>query len=238
MALTGACPGTVVVQVATGIESGLYVALGGVLAGIFFARFGSTLKKSENTSATAEAHTIASKLHFDPTMTFLAFEIMCTVILAVASFLTPRGSYAWLHPVAGGLLIGASQATSIMLTSSPLGVSGAYGQIGQYFWRTLGQKDHVATPPSPPSAILFALGILAGSATTARSIPPVLSAAALDIPKLRAVTGGFLMVLGANSAGGCTSGHGISGLAALSFSSLVTVAAMFGGGIATAMVLR
>lgn len=39
------------------------------------------------------------------------------------------------------------------------------------------------------------------------------------------------MVLGAPLAGGCTSGHGISGLATFPWASFVTVAAMFGGGI-------
>lgn len=44
---------------------------------------------------------------------------------------------------------------------------------------------------------------------------------------LRAVIGRVALVLGATIAGGCTSGHGTSGLAALSKSSLVTMGAMF-----------
>jgi uncharacterized membrane protein YedE/YeeE len=236
MALTGACPGTVVVQVANGVKPGRYVALGCVLGGIFFSRFGNALKNSGKSSFSPEAQTIASKLNFDSTRTFLAFEAVCTVIVAAASALTPEGSDAWVHPIAGGLLIGATQAVSVVLTSSTLGVSTAYEQIGQYFWQALGQKD-VATPPSPPSALVFVLGMLAGSAAAAWSIPPVV-VDSLEVSKLRAVIGGFLMVVGARSAGGCTSGHGISGLSAFSFSSLVTVAAMFGGGIATAMLMR
>lgn len=236
MALTGACPGTVVVQVANGINSGLYVALGCVLGGIFFSKFAYTLKKPGKCCSAPEAQTIASKLNFDSTKTFLAFEAICAVIVAVATAIAPKGSSAWVHPIAGGLLIGAAQAVSVILTSSTLGVSTAYEQIGQYFWQAFGQKD-VATPPSPPFALVFVLGLLAGSAATARSIPPV-AVDSLEISTFRAVIGGFLMVFGARSAGGCTSGHGISGLSAFSFSSLVTVAAMFGGGIATAMSMR
>jgi uncharacterized membrane protein YedE/YeeE len=235
MTLTGACPGTVIVQVANGVQSGLYVAFGCILGGIFFSRFGNALKTSRKSGCSPEAPTIASKLGFDPTKTFLAFEAMCTVIVAVASTLTPTGPYSWIHPIAGGLLIGAAQAVSVMLTSSTVGVSTAYEQIGQYFWRALGQKG-VATPPSPPSALIFALGLLAGSAVAARSIPPLV-VDSLGVSNIRAVVGGFIMVIGARSAGGCTSGHGISGLSASSFSSLVTVAAMFGGGIATAILL-
>jgi len=44
-------------------------------------------------------------------------------------------------------------------------------------------------------------------------------------------------LLGARIAGGCTSGHGISGMAQLSVGSMVAVAAMFAGGILTATLL-
>ena len=49
---------------------------------------------------------------------------------------------------------------------------------------------------------------------------------------------GFVMLLGARIAGGCTCGHGISGMAQLSVGSTVAVAAMFAGGILAAALLR
>lgn len=54
---------------------------------------------------------------------------------------------------------------------------------------------------------------------------------------LAALVGGVLMAFGARLAGGCTSGHGISGALQLSVGSWLTVAAMFIGGIVTAMLL-
>jgi hypothetical protein len=51
-----------------------------------------------------------------------------------------------------------------------------------------------------------------------------------------AFAAGFLMLFGARIADGCTSGHGLSGLAQLSVGSTVAVAGMFAGGIITAMV--
>jgi hypothetical protein len=45
------------------------------------------------------------------------------------------------------------------------------------------------------------------------------------------------MLFGARLADGCTSGHGLSGLAQLSVGSTIAVAAMFAGGIATAILL-
>ncbi len=52
-----------------------------------------------------------------------------------------------------------------------------------------------------------------------------------------AFAGGFLMLFGARIADGCTSGHGLSGMAQLSVGSTVAVAAMFAGGIVTALLL-
>jgi len=45
------------------------------------------------------------------------------------------------------------------------------------------------------------------------------------------VGGGFLVGFGARYAGGCTSGHAISGLSALQFPSLIAVIGFFLGGL-------
>jgi uncharacterized protein len=45
------------------------------------------------------------------------------------------------------------------------------------------------------------------------------------------VVGGFLVGFGARYAGGCTSGHAISGMSALQFGSLVAVIGFFLGGL-------
>ncbi len=52
-----------------------------------------------------------------------------------------------------------------------------------------------------------------------------------------AFAGGVLVAFGARWAGGCTSGHGISGTMQLAASSWVAVLCFFAGGIATAMLL-
>jgi uncharacterized membrane protein YedE/YeeE len=53
-----------------------------------------------------------------------------------------------------------------------------------------------------------------------------------------AFAAGFIMLFGARIAGGCTSGHGISGMAQLSVGSTLAVAAMFAGGILTATLMK
>jgi uncharacterized membrane protein YedE/YeeE len=52
-----------------------------------------------------------------------------------------------------------------------------------------------------------------------------------------ALAGGILLGFGARWAGGCTSGHGISGSIQLSLASMITAACFFAGGIAVAMLL-
>jgi hypothetical protein len=49
-----------------------------------------------------------------------------------------------------------------------------------------------------------------------------------------AFMGGFVMLFGARWAGGCTSGHGLSGLGQLAASSIVVTVMFFIGGIAVA----
>ena len=78
----------------------------------------------------------------------------------------------------------------------------------------------------PPAGDLAGLGARHGHLVTVGSRAPI------------AFLGGFVMLLGARIAGGCTSGHGISGIAQLSVGSTLAVAAMFAGGILTAMLLR
>ncbi|HKO16411.1 MAG TPA: YeeE/YedE thiosulfate transporter family protein [Gemmatimonadaceae bacterium] len=45
--------------------------------------------------------------------------------------------------------------------------------------------------------------------------------------------GGFLVGFGASYAGGCTSGHGVMGLATLQLASLIAIVAIFAGGLLT-----
>jgi uncharacterized membrane protein YedE/YeeE len=52
-----------------------------------------------------------------------------------------------------------------------------------------------------------------------------------------AFAGGVLVMFGARLAGGCTSGHGISGALQLALSSWVFLVVVFGAGIATAFLL-
>lgn len=59
-------------------------------------------------------------------------------------------------------------------------------------------------------------------------------------PALRAAgafIGGFLIIYGARLAGGCPSGHGLSGMSQMAISAFIVVAGFFAGGIPLALLL-
>ena len=92
--------------------------------------------------------------------------------------------------------------------------------------------------------IALMLGVLLGGYAATRLLPhdtAALTPAALfswsAVLTMRGaialVLGGFLVGFGASYAGGCTSGHGITGLASLQLASLIAVMAIFAAGILT-----
>ena len=95
---------------------------------------------------------------------------------------------------------------------------------------TLGAPDVGTHLTEAARADLVSLGVTdtAGLAPAALFGPAALTSPA-GIVLL--VVGGFLVGFGARWAGGCTSGHAISGLAALQLPSLVAVIGFFAGGL-------
>lgn len=74
------------------------------------------------------------------------------------------------------------------------------------------------------------------SLSHALGMTPVMESTQISVA--RAAVGGVALIIGARTAGGCTSGHGISGMAALSTASFATVGAMFAGGMGLSGLLR
>lgn len=94
--------------------------------------------------------------------------------------------------------------------------------------------------------IALMLGVLVGAFVATRLLPHDTAAltpamlfsweALLTVRgAIALVVGGFLVGLGASYAGGCTSGHGITGLASMQVASLVALIAIFAAGIVTTL---
>lgn len=133
----------------------------------------------------------------------------------------PAAAARGIPPYLAGLAIAGAQAVSLLLRRSPIGASSAFEELGWYFYPGSAIKY---------AHILFSAGLIGGAWAMAQAFPALRPAAEIAASPARSVLGGFLMVLGARMSGGCTSGHGISGLSLLSVSSVVTVAAVFGAG--------
>lgn len=242
MAITGSCPGTVFVQVAAGVPSGLPVLLGCALGGITFVKIGPYLKTKKAIKPTSnDKLTLSAKLETDPQLTLLSFEAIMVGMIYLTSVLQP-GKARVLNPVISGSLIGASQLASLVLARMPLGISGSYEELGRWVWYTIDRvrgagRNQDSKSPAPPQVtpaykhIFMGAGVIAGTLLLRTWKPEFAIRDNSHMSWFRAVAGGFLLVFGSRLGGGCTSGHGLSGAALLSLSSFVSVAAMFGGGI-------
>lgn len=228
MSLTGACPGTVLVQAAAGVGNSRLLLLSSIFAGAAFAKWkrsGAIRFASKKPNGT-----IMSTFSWSTSRTVLAYEAVMIGITAAALTFAKR-SNALVHPVLGGLLIGAGQLTSVLLVKKPVGVSTAYEDIGNI----IHDASHSKKIEAIPDSVVFTIGMLFGSVLTMVKVPMTVGALneSPSPSPLLSMIGGFVLVFGARIAGGCTSGHGISGMAGMGISSFITVALMFGAGIST-----
>ncbi len=126
----------------------------------------------------------------------------------------------------GGALIGLSAAALMLLTGRIAGISGIFGGL-----LTPGAKDR-------GWRLAFAAGLIA-----APLIATLLTGAALPSPAMPAsliviVIAGLLVGFGTRMGGGCTSGHGVCGVARLSARSLIATAVFMAAAIATVAIVR
>ena len=156
-------------------------------------------------------------------------------------------------------LVGAGIGVLVWLTfffsKKPVGASSSYatvaGLIGKLVARkhTLSLKYFRDNPPQIDWEMLFVASAIIGSFLAAwqgRELTLTwLPAMWIDrfgennlwLRGLTALIGGALMAFGARMAGGCTSGHGISGTAQLNVASWLALVSFFVGGVIVANAL-
>lgn len=118
-------------------------------------------------------------------------------------------SFIW--PLSGGLLIGLSAALYLLLNGRIAGISGlAAAAVG---WTGSGVS---------PLGLGFIAGILAGAAVAFSYVGQ--TAFAITASPFLLILGGLLVGFGTRLGSGCTSGHGVCGLARLSPRSMVATA--------------
>jgi hypothetical protein len=135
----------------------------------------------------------------------------------------------WVHftpwsALAGGVLIGLAAAWLLLVEGRILGASGVLGGLvaprrGDIVWRVALILGLIASPPL--AQLLF--GTVGAGVST--GVPTLLAA-------------GLLVGFGTRLGKGCTSGHGVCGLARLSPRSAVATGAFMASGFLTVFVVR
>ena len=160
---------------------------------------------------------------------------------------------AW-SPYVVGAGIGVLSWLTFYFSDKPIGASSFYAQVSGFIGK-LFAKRHTESlayfkdkPPQVGWEFVFVISTIVGGAIAALTggelvnewLPPMWEARFGDSLALRAavaIGGGVLMAFGARLAGGCTSGHGISGTMQLNVASWISVICFFICGIAVAMTL-
>lgn len=162
-----------------------------------------------------------------------------------------------MNPYLAGALTGVLLALSVLLVGKYFGASTSYVrsvglvemtlapqhvQVTDYFMKYFGKNNGIDWQ------WLFVLGIFFGAYLSANfsgsyawnSLPEIWQTRYGARPGLRfvlAFVGGTVALFGARMAGGCPSGHGLSGMAQVTVSGTLAMAAFFVGGAVTARLL-
>ncbi len=162
---------------------------------------------------------------------------------------------AW-SPYVAGVIIGLLQIPAFLIVDTALGTSSSYvkvaGHLAMLFDRAADDAGYFAKYVNDAKYVwqlALVIGVTIGAFLSARLSNlertgmsrvwwRAVGLRSLWLRMVMGFFGGFVMLFGARLAGGCTSGHGVSGMAQLAVGSTIAIAAMFLGGILVAMMFR
>lgn len=166
----------------------------------------------------------------------------------------PFSNPSW-SPYLAGALIGLLTMLTLTFSKKPVGASSAYADAAGLVGRAVA-PDHIGSipyfqehKPAISWTLLFVGGTIVGAFAAAWSGGELTGTYlqemwvvrfgedSVALRTLLALVGGACMAFGARMAGGCTSGHGISGTLQLAVGSWVAVICFFIGGILVAVPL-
>ena len=145
----------------------------------------------------------------------------------------PNGITSYLT---GGLIIGIAVSFVYILTGTHATQSSFFTSTLSYFSK-LPFFQRQTYLDSREWRLYFASGVIIGALIYTLTISPD-GFWVTSLPLWKLGLGGFLVGFGTRLSRGCTSGHGISGLASLSVTSLYAVITFIGVGIITVSVMR
>eukprot|EP00045_Choanoeca_perplexa_P019448 m.2884 g.2884 ORF g.2884 m.2884 type:complete len:385 (-) comp4169_c0_seq1:93-1247(-) len=256
MTMAGACPGMVIIQVGAGAQQAGFTVAGLFIGAYLYAFSHPSVSKLFHGKNDHRHVFLDQQLGLPFPLVALSFSALLAAAITVFEHFfpwetelpRPLGSadsffsmHAW-SPVVSGALVGALQIPAVVMLGDTLGSSTCYMTLSAQTTRLgilktscghlCGYTDGVSN---------WWQVVYIGSAALAAAVSASLgSPGNLVIPGVSptaGVIGGILMLFGSRLAGGCTSGHGLSGMGLLATSSFVAVATMFGGGMAMKLAL-
>lgn len=252
MRVSGTCPGTIFAQLGSGAVK-TWATFGAALLGAFFhgvvrEPFMPWLKWGQ-----VKNRPMYAVLGVSPAVTTSAFVVgLAAVVGLVGAFAwepipgSAQGvqfTAAYWHPALVGCFVGFLQIPLTLMVQKNLGASTSLSVlVAQAAWCYTGSPylNKLRADKSKWMDVLFAAVCVLGSTAAAATADPgpnwTTAADMASVSWVEAVIGGFVLGAGARLANGCTSGHGITGAGHQSLVSFVGVAAIFGGGILTALV--
>jgi len=149
------------------------------------------------------------------------------------------GSFAWM-PAISGIVIGLGQIPIMLTQSDTLGMSSSFMTLTSPFSYLVDNpawKRSLPTSMSRLWQVLFywvaaPLGAFMSATLSGRKF------GAAGCPPAQCIIGGIILIFGARMSGGCTQGHGISGIGVLYIGAMIAVPSMICGGMCTAGVLE
>jgi uncharacterized membrane protein YedE/YeeE len=258
MFISGSCPGTVYGQIGSGSVKAFATwggAAGGALVyGLLHGvkAIAPSLTKFEKYLSPSPDKCRVDQLVGTSRNTAVAGVTMAAAALVVASeFIWPyQDDVAKMYnhlgitdynfafdvpPSLAGVVVGLLQVPLLWFISRTLGCATTYATISANLTFFFNGSDHLNSARKFYWQIFLTAGIVLGAFITYQATSQVY----VSDPMLsfgEAALGGVLMGFGARLAGGCTSGHGITGMSYMSLTSIVATCSIFGGAIATALI--
>ena len=266
MALAGTCPGTIYAQLGAGVRSARWVLVGSLMGAYLYSLVSGYVKPwLFHIGKHRKGGTVYHHLERDYAQTAAVSISVLVVILSALLYAVPTSNVTVPHsiwdalttkawpPYLAGFGIGLLEIPAIIFLKTPLGASTHLVALLSPLTPIPGlvpSGSELAKFPFPSwitfkklMAVMGAVmgGYVSAQLSASRGTTPGLAQSeylVFESAPIQAVVGGVALLFGSRLAGGCTSGHGISGMGLLVVNSVVAVPSMFAGAILTGMLLR
>jgi uncharacterized membrane protein YedE/YeeE len=251
MSLSGSCPGTVWIQGGAFVSNALHVWAGGLTGALLFAYAHPLLEQSGLFGVGLSFIRRHATLPDSRGVTgFLVGAAMWSVV-AIAHLLDPPQlaqtggnvftRISW-HPAMAGLLVGLLEIPAVLFWKELIGSSQSYVTIASNVLGVFGEKSNAYLRRYRSGIdnflqVWFMAGAIAGALlATFLAFGFHFPSIASPAHGFESFLGGAFLVIGARTAAGCTSGHGISGMGSLAVGSFIATAGMFAGAIGLSVI--